>query len=759
MKKNILFIIVAFLSFSKTLCSQEVKEVVVSFNMNDFNLVYNEYNELIIETGTQPAIFKSDELAPGLPFVPVNILVPSNCAYSNAVPKFNKRLLMENVSITQNPKHVSTSSNDETLLRALQYSQVSYPTDNVEYVSTSVMDGYVILSFLVCPFEYDARNKKLYFIDSFTISINLVTSHDNFILQNKNENKNIIRSIIVNDDDLTLNQTKTTINNLENNDDQFDYIIITNSSLEESFVPLINWKKTKGLRAKIISTEYIENNYSGNTIQLKIKSCLYDYYKNHGLKYVLLGGDDAIVPVQKCFVDLIGSDNDNIPTDLFYGCFDGNFEWNENGNELIGEPSDNVNLAPSIFVTRAPLRTSEDVKAFVDKLIFYEKSPLEKGWGNNILMCGTKLWADYVNDKSMSDSEAKGENLYENFIAPYWKGDRKKFYDTHTDFTGDANYVLNSSNLQQQLGQGYTFVDMITHGDKTLWALEEGFYNSNSGALLENNGGSTIVSTNACLTNAFDFSEQGKNDVPCLSESLIRNPKSGVVAYLGCSREGWGYSGGTKSLGISLQYEAQFYKRLFSPEFVDKNYGIIVAAAKMSMIASCKYDGAARWVQFGLNPIGDPEMPIFDSYPKSFLNATIKQSENKINVNAGIPGCTVCVMSYDDRGDSYYEVKKDIQNVEFTGVNTKVSVCITKQGYIPKIEIINNKSVYIQNEIIVGPKQYDGNIIKIGSSVTQEKPNGSVTFNGGEIILKGRDITVENGTTINSNTDFQMYNK
>lgn len=79
--------------------------------MNDFNLVYNEYNELIIETGTQPAIFKSDELAPGLPFVPVNILVPSNCAYSNAVPKFNKRLLMENVSITQNPKHVSTSSN------------------------------------------------------------------------------------------------------------------------------------------------------------------------------------------------------------------------------------------------------------------------------------------------------------------------------------------------------------------------------------------------------------------------------------------------------------------------------------------------------------------------------------------------------------------------------------------------------------------------------------------------------------------------
>ena len=50
------------------------------------------------------------------------------------------------------------------------------------------------------------------------------------------------------------------------------------------------------------------------------------------------------------------------------------FEWNENGNELIGEPSDNVNLAPSIFVTRAPLRTSEDIKAFVDKLIFYEVS-------------------------------------------------------------------------------------------------------------------------------------------------------------------------------------------------------------------------------------------------------------------------------------------------------------------------------------------------------------------------------------------------
>lgn len=756
MRKFILFFIVALLSFPKTLCSQETKEVVVSFNINDFNLTYNEYNEITIETGTQTAIFKPDESSPGLPFVPVNVLIPSDCTYSNIIPNFNKRLIKENAIITQNPKHIPTNSIVYTNpLRAIQYSQESYPNNNVEYVCTNIMDGYVILSFLICPFEYDVRNHKLYFIDSFTMNIDLVTSHNNFSSYNKNSIKKLVKSIIVNGNDLNSAQTKPTINTSE----EIDYIIITNSSLEKSFTPLINWKKTKGLRAKIISTEYIENNYPGNSMQLKIKSCLYDYYQNHGLKYVLLGGDDTVVPVQGCYVFVSNQNNDNIPTDLFYGCFNGNFEWNENGNELIGEPSDNVNLTPSIFVTRVPVQTSEEAKTFVEKLLSYEKAPLEKGWSNNMLMCGTKLWDYYYNDKSMSDSEAKGENLYENFIAPYWFGSRKRFYDTHTDFTNGADYTLNSLNLQQQLEQGYTFVDMITHGSQTGWALEEGRYGSDNGGFLENNGRATIITTNACLTNAFDSSEKGGNNDPCLSESLIRNSKSGVIAYLGCSREGWGYSGGTKSLGISLQYEAQFYKKLFSPEFEDKNYGVIVAAAKMSMIASCGNNGSARWVQFGLNPIGDPEMPIFDYIPKKFNNIMITQGENKISVNTGIPGCTVCVMSYDDMGNSYYEVKKDIQNVEFTGVNAKVSICITKQGYIPKIEIINNKSFYIQNETIVGPKEYDGNIIKIGSSITQEKPKGDAIFNSGEIIIKGKDVMIESGTTVNSNTDFQMSNK
>lgn len=56
-------------------------------------------------------------------------------------------------------------------------------------------------------------------------------------------------------------------------------------------------------------------------------------------------------------------------------------------------------------------------------------------------------------------------------------------------------------------------------------------------------------------------------------------------------------------------------------------------------------------------------------------------------------------------------------------------------------------------------KEYDGNIIKIGSSITQEKPKGDAIFNSGEIIIKGKDVMIESGTTVNSNTDFQMSNK
>ena len=627
------------------------------------------------------------------------------------------------------------------------------PSSMAKYIGTSIMDGYTILNFLVCPFKYDVQNKKLYLVERITITIHLTetlstTNSSNSVGNNMGE---IVKLLVVNAGDMGTSHIGTTSTAANEN---VEYVVVTSSALAASFNPIIQWKKTKGVVSKILTIEEIIANYNGATTPIKIKKCLYDLYQNKGLKYVLLGGDDTVVPVQGCYGSAGSYVDNTIPTDLFFACFGGDFNWDADGDGIYGETTDGINMTPSIFVTRVPVRTSADVEAFTLKLLAYEKTPAVNGWNNNLLMTGTRLWANY--SSTQSDAEAKGDNLYETYIQPYWNGMRKKFYDTYTDFSGGSNYTLNSTNLQTQLGNGYTFFDMATHGSQTVWALESGSYSSPNASNL-NNSNFTLITTMACLTNAFDSSTNGGTNDPCLSEAFIRNANSGVIAYLGCSRYGWGYSGGTRTLGPSLQYEAQYYKNLFSTDIQNKNYGRIVAAAKAAMVNSSGSYNSYRWVQFGLNPIGDPEMPIYTTVPTEFNNCNVQYGNGSVIVNTGVAGCTICVMSKDDSGQSYYDVRNNVENATFTNIPSNVSICITKQNYIPKV--FESSSIYIQNETVIGPKTYNAETIKVGTSVTSEKPTGPVVFNGGTVQLNAKHIIIEPETTINKNTEFNMSNQ
>ena len=175
-----------------------------------------------------------------------------------------------------------------------------------------------------------------------------------------------------------------------------------------------------------------------------------------------------------------------------------------------------------------------------------------------MLMSGVKLSS--IED-GRSDAEVKGEKLYEGAIKPYWSGESFRFYDTFTDSPESEKYEVSAANLSEQISRGYSFVDMITHGQVTYWETEYGENYKSEHGIRQNNTASTIVTTIACFTNAFDYVYD-----PCLSESLIRNPGSGVIAYLGCSRKGW-YSSRQDDLDYSPLYESKFYRNLFSNAF------------------------------------------------------------------------------------------------------------------------------------------------------------------------------------------------
>lgn len=745
---NTLLFLLVSLTVSAALKTEKVN---ISFSEDDFQLSYDDKGCLMIAPAKRATLPACNE--PCLPLFSTDVAVSADNVYISSYLKFTKRLIRTDVRVAQTPSPVPTNCvPDMPVAYPEPYDLTVYPASNCNYVASSECGDITVLHFLSCPFVYDAQERNLYFIDSIELEITLGENLSDNVVRRGRTDGEMIKSFVENPDavDSLLSIRPAAYNDVT---DPIDYVIITKRSLVPSFEPLLKWKRIKGLHSKIVTMEDIEAGYEGADIQVKLKKCLRDLKNKNDLQYVLLGGDDAVVPVRGCYGEVKAGNSitrdRTIPTDLYYACFGKNFEWDGNNNGIYGETDDNINLYPDIYVTRVPVRTPEHVTAFVNKILSYEKG---LHWNNNILMCGDCLSKKSLTPKP-NDAEMTGDSLYFNYIAPYWNGKRVRFYNTATDFSEGANYELDADNLAYQMSLGYSFMDMITHGLQCWWNLEnEGFYSINEG-MSQNNCGSTIITTTACLTNAFDESDEGGPADPCLSESLIRNSSSGVVAYLGCSRVNW-LNDISCYYGADFKYESAFYENLFSNSNGCKNYGRVVADAKKNQIGDSSNNGAGRWVQFGLNPIGDPEMPIFISEPKHFERIESMYSSGPVIIDANHYEYNMCAMSADDDGASYYKVDYCGHEIPLTDLPVNSIISITSHGYIPDVY----KVCLIQNETISDDKAYDCDIVKIADSLTSQKYFGPVVVKSGTTTINASDVIIDS-ITVEQGAELVINNK
>ena len=90
---------------------------------------------------------------------------------------------------------------------------------------------------------------------------------------------------------------------------------------------------------------------------------------------------------------------------------------------------------------------------------------------------------------------------------------------------------------------------------------------------------------------------------------------------------------------------------------------------------------------------------------------------------------------------------------------SNISVCVTKQGYIPRLMNITNHVVYIQDETVAGPKRIDADTVRIGSHVTDSRPSGTAVIGTGEVFIEAGHIIIEDGTVINDKANLIINNK
>ncbi len=376
----------------------------------------------------------------------------------------------------------------------------------------------------------------------------------------------------------------------------YDYVIVTDPGYVASFQPLAQWKTQKGVRATIVTVDWIDSNYAGPDLQSRIRAFIADAATTWGATWFLLGGDTQVIPARRAYAMTseagMRPDEDDIGCDLYYSDLDG--DWDRNGNGVYGETADDVDLYPDVFVGRASVRTDADVQAFVQKVLAWERGPAP-GVGLDMLMAGEILWTDPLTDSGVA------LNVIDRRSVPPRYDPIDKLYESQ------GNETVASVTAALNEGQGHFLHS--GHAWFTVMGCGEGYLDRNGAAALTNAEKQPIVYSIGCWPAAFDL-----EDDTCIAENFMRNPAGGSVAFIGNSRYGWA-APGNPGFGYSERFMQAFYDAVYTGG-VDR-LGAALAVAKACFIPLSRQENVYRWHQYELNLLGDPEMPVWTDEPEA----------------------------------------------------------------------------------------------------------------------------------------------
>ena len=622
------------------------KTLSFSFRPDQVQLeVLGDYCRVGLEDGASPSWPAG---APNLPCRYVNILLPAGAVLGAVRAHADDAVLAEQVLVYpfQPPRPLSDRSPVTFAApdAAVYAGADVMPARAAEAGALQSMRGYSYVTVRLNPVRYLPAEQRLYLATNLVVTVEYdrpmqtasVSSGSVESERGRQLFEKIVRGLVVNPSDLPASESAARTMDVSVSD-TVDYLIVTAPDLADSFQALADHRAVQdGLSTAVVLTTEIEQTYSGADFQQKMRACVKEYYEQHGLIYLVIGGDDTIVPDRDCYSVVAFSDGDEVesamPTDLYFSGLDST--WDEDGDGRYGEcnysgSSDEGDLAFDVIVGRIPVRTSTQADAYIGKLVEFETNPPADHFYRRAVFLGDTLWDRYTGSSRpgdtvydglsgfrehtpVSDAEIWQRRKYRNHISPWWEASTEYalFTDTLTSWdTGTAgDYAQTPEHVSARLNEGWYFLDVNTHGNYSIWSLEGDsvYFSAPLASALTNL--TVIVGTEACLTGGFDHSPD-----PCLSEAFLRNGQGGALAYMGCSRFGWGIPGSTYG-GSSADYLAAFYEQVFENGICD--IGQAFAASKAAMAGNCGGNDDYRWIQFGLNFQGDPAMQIHILVPQ-----------------------------------------------------------------------------------------------------------------------------------------------
>jgi photosystem II stability/assembly factor-like uncharacterized protein len=590
-------LILILLMASVTLAGNWEKEF--TFSENDLTIEQLDSFAYIRMAGFR---YGSEPGSPLLPYYSVSVLIPPTAEITDvSIIEYDKdSITSEYLQYPVYPAQPAVPIGETTAFvppnDSIYSLDTEYPTERALGIRTGCKAGYRIAGLFLYPISYIPKEKKLYLYTRLKVRIEYDEGkyqQPYLTLSQKELFSQDVEKLIINPEDI--GQYAPSTHQVEN--PEIDYIIITSSALTDSFLPLVNWLRKTGIWADTISTTYIDNHYSYRDLQEKIRYFIKDYYDNHGLKYVLLGGDVSIVPSRKTWLYLSEDTCEFVPCDLYYA--DLQYSWDGNHNDSFGEFGnsgvfDTVDLLYDLNIGRASVENDGEVSNFIRKLFIYEKTP-DTLYQKRILLPWGKLWSGY--DASQS------QDSIVNYLPTDWSD------------TLILNHLIGDMDtVKHAIDHGFGFCHFVGHGSwcEIDWDISPQVYMyssySDPGDPASQTNDSQLVVANAisCHPGAFTYS------IDCLAEKMM-NAKACAVAVIMNSGYGWG---GLDHIDGSELLDVRFYDFLFQDS---ASIAVIHQRSKESYFGDAYYLWWWRWCYDGLNLLGEPSMPLWTDNPRTMV--------------------------------------------------------------------------------------------------------------------------------------------
>lgn len=467
-----------------------------------------------------------------------------------------------------------------------------------ELVMVGRLAGMDIAIINVYPYRYNPVQRSLGFFSDVQISVH--TQSNAAVATQQSRMTARTPSVMQRINALTVNPemaetypsrtVATPSRDLVDINDPHNIIIICTNAFQDQFNEYATWIESHGwYQVGVFTLEDILSEYSASRDDPEsMRDFIADAFNVYGstsnpLMYVLLAGDDEIMPYRGVYANAGGGAGDtyyDMPCDMYFGCLDG--DWNNDGDQVYGEPNDDPDLLAEVHVGRFPCETEEE-------------------FGN--LIYKTQQWMDFP-ASGRDRATMVGQNLDD---TPTWGGDYK-------DEIADNPIYLPSyfhTTKYYEMDGSYSTSGLIEHINNGFGGIMNNMSHGLANSLMDLNGSDFDSMTNteyaflysqACLALGFDESNGGPYE--CVGEHAVF-AEGGLFAYVGNTREGWYVHGSTN--GASQQFDKKYFYGLYSENI--REMGAALSYSKESLVHLVNSgSGTYRWVMYEIILAGDPHI-------------------------------------------------------------------------------------------------------------------------------------------------------